>query len=155
MPDIIFISEPQDMFEVNLLLLQYARSLNFDLCFQHFEEELKTLPGEYGPPDGCLLLAKYGQEPVGCVALRKIETRICEMKRLFVRPEYRGLKIGKRLVQTVIEKAVQLGYERMRLDTVPQMKPAQRLYETFGFTDIAPYRHNPIPGARFMELRVL
>ena len=119
-----------------------------------FNEELEYLPGDYAPPDGCLLLALDGEKAAGCVALRKLADNICEMKRLYVLPEFQGLSIGRKLVETLIVEAKRLGYAKMRLDTLPKMTTAQKLYRLLGFKEIAPYRFNPEPGAVFMELEL-
>jgi ribosomal protein S18 acetylase RimI-like enzyme len=137
-----------DLDEIRVMLREYAAWLEVDLCFQNFEEELAGLPGDYAPPRGRLLFA----EGAGCIALRAIEQEICEMKRLYVRPEYRGSGLGRRLALAIIEEARGIGYRSMRLDTMPKMDGAQRLYASLGFRDIAPYRYNPEPGARFLEL---
>jgi putative acetyltransferase len=142
-----------DIREVRLLFEEYAASLNFSLCFQDFDRELAELPGAYRPPAGRLLLARVGGIVAGCVALRPIENDACEMKRLFVRPAFHGQGLGRQLVVAVIAGARAAGYTTMKLDTVPSMEAAQRLYASLGFRDIPPYRENPIAGARYMALR--
>jgi putative acetyltransferase len=141
--------------QVRELFLEYAESLGFSLCFQNFDRELAELPGEYAPPGGRLLLARYGAEPAGCVALRSLEPGICEMKRLYIRPQFRGRGLGKMLANTSISEAKKIGYKTLRLDTVePKMKSAVALYRALGFREIAPYRPNPIEGAMYMELEL-
>jgi GNAT superfamily N-acetyltransferase len=137
-----------DLDEIRLMLREYAAWLEVDLCFQNFEQELAGLPGEYAPPRGRLLIA----DGASCVALRAIDAETCEMKRLYVRPEHRGSGLGRQLIAAIIEEARGIGYRRMRLDTMPKMDSAQRLYASFGFRDIEAYRYNPEPGARFLEL---
>jgi putative acetyltransferase len=139
---------------VHKLFRHYADSLGFDLEFQKFSQELATLPGEYAPPSGCILLADVSGEIVGCAALRPLKNRICEMKRLYVIPEYRGQKIGRDLALSIINEARELGYERMRLDTIESMKAAKALYLSLGFRQIKPYRYNPLENPTFMELEL-
>ncbi len=141
--------------QVRELFLEYAQSLGFSLCFQNFDKELAGLPGDYAPPDGRLLLAEYEGQLAGCVALHKLEPEICEMKRLYLRPHFRGLGFGRTLVNRILAEARQIGYQRMRLDTVePVMKDAVAMYLKLGFQEIAPYRANPIAGALYMELKL-
>jgi ribosomal protein S18 acetylase RimI-like enzyme len=137
---------------VRTLFEEYAASLNFDLCFQNFDEELANLAGEYSSPQGCILLALQDGQPAGCVALHRLDDGICEMKRLYVRPSFRAMGIGKVLAEAIIAEAQRKGYKRMCLDTVLSMREAQLLYQSMGFKDVEPYRYNPICGTRFMEL---
>jgi carbonic anhydrase len=131
----------------------YEAWLEVDLCFQNFEKELAELPGKYAPPDGRLLLAVEDGKVAGCVALRKFEEGICEIKRLFLRSQFRGKGLGRQLAELVIAEAKQIGYERMRLDTLPpKMNDAIALYRSLGFKEIELYYDNPVPGAKFMEL---
>ena len=138
--------------QARLLFKEYAESLKIDLCFQNFDEELINLETIYSPPDGSLLLAFYDRKIAGCVAVRKLEADVCEMKRVFVKPEFQNFGIGKNLIAAVIERAREFDYERMRLDTLPVMQRAQKLYSSFGFEKIAAYRYNPDPNTVFMEL---
>lgn len=137
--------------EIKQLFWEYAQSLEIDLGFQDFDTEFRTLPGNYAEPDGALLLALVDGQAAGCIALRKIGEGICEMKRLYVREAYRGLKMGKKLIARILEEASQRHYDYMRLDTLATMTRAYDLYRSFGFYEIAPYVYNPIPGAIFME----
>ncbi|MBE0543453.1 MAG: GNAT family N-acetyltransferase [Verrucomicrobia bacterium] len=134
------------------LFVEYASAIGVDLCFQGFDQELATLPGRYAPPEGRLRVAFANSTPAGCVALRKIEGRICEMKRLYVRPHFRAQGLGRTLAGSVITAARVVGYERMRLDTLGSMDAAIALYESLGFTRIPPYYDNPSRDAVFMEL---
>lgn len=134
------------------LFHEYETWFGLDLCFQGFEEELKKLPGKYAPPEGRLLLASVDGKIVGCIALRKLERDICEMKRLYLREAARGHGFGNLLVEKVIEEARQIGYKKMRLDTYPpKMAKAVKLYESHGFKEIPPYYANPHDGVLFME----
>jgi putative acetyltransferase len=144
---------PDERAVVEALFREYASALDVDLAFQEFDRELADLPGGYGPPSGSLLVATDASDVVlGCVALRTFGDGVSEMKRLFVRPAGRGHGVGHALVGGIIERARVLGYRVMRLDTLPSQVDAQRLYQSFGFVDIPPYRHNPIPGSRYLEL---
>jgi ribosomal protein S18 acetylase RimI-like enzyme len=143
-----------DLHQVRNLFVEYEASLGICLCFQNFQTELATLPGDYTPPSGCLLIARYQGEEAGCVALRKFIDGICEMKRLYVRPQYQGLKIGRALAEAVIEHARNTGYARIRLDTVSKLDKALSLYKSLGFQQIAPYRDYPEVSAIFMELKL-
>jgi len=138
--------------QVRDLFVDYADGVGFDLCFQDFGRELAELPADYAPPGGALLLARCDSAVAGCVALRRLDEQSCEMKRMYVRPEYRGQQIGRKLARAVIAAARRIGYRRMRLDTLPSMEPAIELYRSLGFREIAPYRDNPIQGALFFEL---
>jgi ribosomal protein S18 acetylase RimI-like enzyme len=145
---------PRDLDAVRGLFLEYAESLNVDLCFQNFEAEVAGLPGKYSPPEGRLLVAWRGLEPMGCVALRPLDGTVCEMKRLYVRPQARGEHLGRRLAERIGEEARSAGYSRICLDTLPSMTAALKLYSAMGFKPIEPYVFNPVPGAIFLALEL-
>ncbi len=153
--DLIPATLPEHTEQARALFLEYQKSLGFNLCFQSFDEELKNLPGAYAPPSGRLLLARSADHAAGCIALRKLDPGICEMKRLYVRPDYRGLGLGRMLVERLIAEARAIGYQRMRLDTIASaMQDAIALYRRMGFQEIAPYSSIPIESALWMELRL-
>jgi len=145
---VLHIHRAIDVAIVRELFLEYAQSLGVDLTFQDFEREVATLPGDYDP----ILIAHWNSEPAGCVALHGIERDLCEMKRLYVRPAFRGHTIGRTLAERIIAEARRRGFARMRLDTLPSMREAIPLYQSLGFVEIPPYRFNPIEGSHFMEL---
>jgi ribosomal protein S18 acetylase RimI-like enzyme len=141
-----------DIATVRDLLEEYAAALGVDLGFQQFGRELAELPGDYAPPGGALFVARRGAETIGCVALRSLDERTCELKRLYVRPRARGGGTGRALTEAALAEARRLGNRRVLLDTLPGMEAAQRLYVELGFRDVDPYRPNPVQGARFLEL---
>ncbi len=150
---LIQVESQEEVRKARGLFEEYSAWLGLNLCFQNFDRELAELPGEYVPPDGRLFLATENQEMAGCIALRKIGEGVCEMKRLYVRPAFRGTGLGRKLTERVIETAREIGYERMRLDTLPgKMDRAIALYRSLGFRNIEPYYNNPVEGAAFMEL---
>ncbi len=136
---------------VRELFVEYQRALGVDLCFQGFEEELAALPGKYSPPRGALYLAWHGDAVAGCVGVRPLHGDACEMKRLYVRPAWRGLGLGARLADASIAAARQAGYARMCLDSLPSLETAIGMYYRMGFTDTTPYYHNPLPGVVYLE----
>ena len=140
-----------DFTQARFLFEEYAAGLAIDLCFQGFSQELDTLAAMYGPPRGVLLLAEIEGMPAGCAAVRRLEDVTCELKRVYVRPEFRGTGLGRRLTETAMRAASALGYKSIRLDTLPEMAAAQRLYEHLGFRDIPAYYGKPMAGQRFME----
>jgi len=141
--------------DIRTLFLEYAGGLNFNLCFQNFDRELEELPGAYGLPHGRLILCEVDGRPAGCIAVKPLGSGVCELKRLFVRPEFRRRKLGLKLTQHIIEEARSIGYTVMRLDTIRgTMDNAIALYESVGFREIPAYYHNPIPNAFYMELQL-
>jgi ribosomal protein S18 acetylase RimI-like enzyme len=153
--EILVVSTAREMGPVRELFREYQRSLDVDLGFQGFEEELASLPGEYQAPYGALLLARVDGEPAGCCALRPLPgsdyPNACEMKRLFVRPRLRGLRLGRQLVERTMLLAQQAGFDTMLLDTLSDMEAARALYQDCGFVEVAPYYHNPLPGAHYLK----
>ena len=148
------VETPGELEEIRCLFREYENFLGVDLCFQGFEEELKTLPGNYAPPKGRLLLAQDYRDVMGCVALRELEASTCEMKRLYVRSNYRGKKLGRKLAEKIIEEARQIGYSRMRLDSLQCLNEALALYKSLGFKEVHSYYHNPLPDVVYMELEL-
>lgn len=155
MLEILKAKSDEDFEHVRILFQEYAVTLGFDLGFQDFEQELADLAAHYASPEGCLLLARHGNRVVGCVAMKRFDNGICEMKRLYVKPQLRGLGIGRALAEAIIEHAKKAGYTCMRLDMVLPRDVARSLYLSLGFRDIEPYRYNPIEGAVFMELELV
>jgi GNAT superfamily N-acetyltransferase len=145
-------AQPAEFPAVRELIEEYVAALGVDLSFQEIDAELGDLAATYGPPDGRILVGLVDGEIAGCVALRPLEEDCCEMKRLYVRPDFRSAGLGRRLAVAVIDAASRLGYARMRIDTLPQMGAARKLYASLGFREIEPYRFNPVPGTAFMEL---
>ncbi len=145
----------EEIQQARALFREYETWIETDLCFQNFEKELAELPGRYAPEDGRLLLAFFKDELAGCVALRRLDEDTCEMKRLFLRPAFQGKGLGRQLAEKIIDEAREMGYSKMRLDTIPgKMDNAIELYRSFGFREIAAYTNNPVPGAIFMELEL-
>lgn len=157
---LIQVKSNEEVLKARGLFEEYAAWLGINLCFQNFDKELAELPGEYAPPGGRLFLATQNNQIAGCVALRKIDSEnvgddIAEMKRLYVRPQFRGQGLGRSLTAAVIEAARAIGYRRIRLDTLPgKMDHAIAMYHSLGFKNIAAYYHNPVDGAAFMELEL-
>ena len=154
MPIIAPAATPRDIADVRTLFGEYAGLVAEALCFQNFDAELAALPGEYAPPGGVLLIARDGDAPAGCVALRRLDAGTGEMKRMYVREAYRGGGLGRRLAGAVIEEARNRGYVRVLLDTLPKLAPAIALYRDLGFRETGPYLASPTPGALCFELRL-
>ena len=154
MIEIVEANTDDSIAEARELFQEYAESLGFDLCFQNFDQELDDFPGQYSPPMGRLFLALSENQPIGCVGLRSFEKGVCEMKRLYVRLDFRGRKAGRLLAEATIKAGKVIRYEIMRLDTLPSMESANILYKSLGFRQIESYRHNPIKGAIYMELNL-
>ena len=146
------VRSPEEVESARELFEEYQQSLGVDLAFQDFERELSELPGDYAPPRGRLLLAYVDGSLAGCVGVRPLAEGCCELKRLYIRPSFRGIGAGRTLAEAAIEAGKAAGYDRMRLDTIPQMREARALYATLGFREIEPYRFNPFPGTSYMEL---
>ena len=147
-----------DLLQTKEIFLAYAKAINIDLCFQDFDTELANLPGDYSPPRGALLLAWVDQKLAGCCAMRPIDssdyTNAAEMKRLFVRPEFRGLGLGRQLAESIIDAARMSGYDSVLLDTLDDMEIARAMYEDLGFKEIPPYYHNPLAGAHYLKVEL-
>jgi ribosomal protein S18 acetylase RimI-like enzyme len=152
MPELVHPDSPALWQIARELVREYAASLNVDLAFQNFDEELQHLETEYALPTGTFLLARNETEFLACGAFRRFSAPDCELKRLYVRPSGRNLGLGRQLAQTLIAEAKSLGYHRMLLDTLPTMQSAQSLYKSLGFEPTPPYRFNPIPGSAYLKL---
>lgn len=154
MIDFVHAITPGQIEQARTLIREYTDALGIDLSFQELEQELADFPGAYAPPGGGLWLALDGSEAAGCIGIRALEPDTCEMKRLYIRPAWRGHGLGRRLVEAALEQARAMGYTAMYLDTLPEMKAAIRMYQAFGFQRTEPYYANPIPGALFFKLRL-
>ena len=151
---IITAKTENDFAEAKVLFLEYAKELNVDLCFQGFDKELNEISSIYNFPSGILLLLKNKNGFIGCVGLKKIDDEISEMKRMYVKKEFRGKGLSRKLISELFSFAKKSGYKSVQLDTLPQMKEAISLYESFGFREIPPYRFNPVEGTKYMELKL-
>ena len=152
--EIIPAETPEHLDHVRNMFGEYEQFLGVDLCFQEFEAELASLPGKYAPPGGRLVLAMEGDAAAGCVAIRKLDDGVCEMKRLYVRPEFRSCGLGRRLAREMISQAAEAGYTTMRLDTLDRLAEAMVLYESLGFRRTGPYYDNPLSGVVYWELQL-
>jgi ribosomal protein S18 acetylase RimI-like enzyme len=150
--DIELASFPDDLLAVQAIFREYVQSTQADLGFQNYETEFANLPGAYAQPQACVMLVRRNHNVAGCAALRKIDSATCELKRVYLSPNARGNRIGKRLVLAMIQQARAIGYQRMCLDVLPEFQSAQRLYENLGFSDAPPVSFNPVPGTRFMAI---
>ena len=152
---LIAVQTDQHIENVRTLFKEYAASLTVDLCFQNFEQELRMLPGEYSAPRGSLILIQVGDIPAGCCAMRPLDTvdypNACEMKRLFVRPPFRGMRLGRMLAESILDLARMADYDCILLDTLSDMESARALYEELGFEEVPPYYFNPIAGAHYLK----
>jgi putative acetyltransferase len=144
----------EELEEVRNIFIEYSEFLQVDLCFQNFEKELQTLHQVYSPPQGCIILARQNGATVGCIALKPIEAGVCEMKRLYVRPEARGEGLGRKLVEELITFARKSSYTKMKLDTVSKLKEAIGLYRSFGFVETSAYVYNPLSDVLYFELQL-
>jgi len=154
MLNIIEVKTPEQLDEIHKLFREYEAWLGFDLQFQDFEKEVSSLPGKYALPRGTILMALFDENVAGCIALRPINITICEMKRFFVRPQFRGKGIGKRLSELIVEKAREFGYKKMRLDTHNSFHTAIGIYKKLGFKETIPYYHNPMTDVSYWELNL-
>ena len=152
MISIILTQNEADYSQARQLIDEYVEWLSVDLAFQEFDLEMKDLYRHYGPPEGGFLLIKDENKAVGGVAVRKFEANVGELKRMYIQPAYQGLGLGRKLLAESIQLARDLGYQKLRLDTMPTMNKAIHLYEAFGFYEIPAYRYNPFPGTRYLEL---
>lgn len=155
MGELRVVRSAEEIEQTRSLFLEYAESLGVDFCFQSFEQELAQLPGLYAPPKGELLLAFCRDAVAGCVAVRPWDNAVCEMKRLYVRPVFRGKQIGRQLAEAIMTEARALGYQAMRLDTLERLTEARSLYQSLGFYDIPAYYQNPIPSVVYLEALLL
>ena len=151
---VVEVGSSDDLAEARTIFQEYAESLGSDPCLQDFAEELATLPGRYARPDGRLLLAMVEDKVAGCAALRSLDVETGEMKRVYVRPAFRGLGLGRMLAESILHESRAAGYRRVRLDTLRSMVGAQQLYRELGFREIAPYGDNPVAGAVYLELEL-
>lgn len=155
MLDLVEAKNEEDYTLAASLFREYAAQLSVDLAFQHFSEELFNIREQYGRPDGLVVLAYAGPDKLcGCFAIRKLEQEVCELKRMFLRKEYRGQGYGRKLLDSALQQGRELGYQKMRLDTLPEMQQAIALYLKMGFYDIPAYRYNPVPGTRYLEAKL-